>query len=255
MGVVVDAPTFSQDLYLLERVKDFPVQKLIAQLAVERFAVAVLPWRAGCDVQCFSAGLRQPFPQLPGHELRTVVTADVLRDAVLDHSLGENFDHVPAVQPAFHADRQTLPRVFIDRVQHPHRPAIMRESAHKIVRPNVIAPLRAQSHARSIVDPQAAPRFLFLWNLQPFATPNSLYAVLADLPASLAQFDCDASISITAILASKRYDRPGQCVFVVALGRLIALRAAWLTDQPARMTLTRSELLRMLHRATTPIRA
>jgi hypothetical protein len=36
---------------------------------------------------------------------------------------------------------------------------------------------------------------------------------------------------------------------------LVALRATWLIDQPARMSLTRSQLLRMLRRATTPIRA
>ena len=42
-GVVVFAPALDQDLRLQQRVEDFAVEQLVAQLAVEALAVAVLP--------------------------------------------------------------------------------------------------------------------------------------------------------------------------------------------------------------------
>jgi hypothetical protein len=47
----------------------------------------------------------------------------------------------------------------------------------------------------------------------------------------------DPAITITAILASQGDDGLGECVFVFALCRPIALRTAWLLHQAARMTL------------------
>lgn len=38
--VVVTTPLFSQHLSLLQAVEDFPIQKLISELAIERFTVA-----------------------------------------------------------------------------------------------------------------------------------------------------------------------------------------------------------------------
>lgn len=63
-GVVVDAPAFGQHTQLLDRVEEFSVEDLIPQLAVERFAVAVLPRRTGFDVQCFCASISEPFAQV-----------------------------------------------------------------------------------------------------------------------------------------------------------------------------------------------
>jgi hypothetical protein len=67
--------------------------------------------------------------------------------------------------------------------------------------------------------------------------------------------DGDASIAVSAILAGQRNDGPGQRVFVVSLRGLIALRAAWLMNQLARMTLTRPMLFCMLYSGTAPLRA
>ena len=46
-GVVMDTPALDHDLRLLEQVEDLTVEQLVAQLAVERFAVAALPWLSG----------------------------------------------------------------------------------------------------------------------------------------------------------------------------------------------------------------
>src|ERR1039457_7408905 len=61
--------------------------------------------------------------------------------------------------------------------------------------------LRSHPHARSIVEPQPPARLLLLRNLQPFATPDALHPVLANLPAVSLQQRRNAAITIASILA------------------------------------------------------
>src|SRR6202451_4488898 len=110
----MDTPTLSQHLHLLQRVEDLSIQKLVAQLRVETFAVTVLPRRAGFDVQRLGSYVRQPLPQLLSYELRPIVRADMLGDSMLHHGVGHNLDYVPAVQPASGTDGQALSAVLID---------------------------------------------------------------------------------------------------------------------------------------------
>jgi len=180
----------------------------------------------------------------------------MLRDSVLDHGVSHNLDHVPAVQPAPGMDRQALPRELIDQVQHPHRPSIVRVGADEIVGPDVIGSLRPQPYARPVVEPQPPTWLLLLGNLQPFAVPDALYPILAHSPARFPQRHRDAAIAVAAILAGQLDNGPGQCIFIVTLCRLVALRAAWLIHQLARSPLTNAMLFpRMAHRTTPPFRA
>ena len=43
-GVVMVAPAADQDLGFPERIEDLAVEELVAQLAVEAFALAIFPW-------------------------------------------------------------------------------------------------------------------------------------------------------------------------------------------------------------------
>ncbi len=115
--------------------------------------------------------------------------------------------------------------------------------------------LRAQPYARAIIEPQPPSRLLLLGNLQPFAAPDSLHSILPHVPAGFAQLDRDPSIAVPPIAVSQGDDRPGQCVFVVPLCGLVALRATWLVNQVARTTLTRSALSCMFHSDTPTLRA
>ena len=90
---------------------------------------------------------------------------------------------------------------------------------------------------------------LRLWGGDPF------HSILAHVPSRFLQLDGDASIAIAAISNGQREDSPGQRVFIVPLRRLVALRAAWLIHQLARMTLTCPVLPGMLHSGSPPIRA
>jgi hypothetical protein len=61
-GVVVDTLALDHDLRLFARVEDLTVEQLVAQLAIERFALAVLPWAARLDVERFGPQPREPAP-------------------------------------------------------------------------------------------------------------------------------------------------------------------------------------------------
>jgi hypothetical protein len=78
----------------------------------------------------------------------------------------------------------------------------------------------------SLNHSQPPARLLPLRNLQPFATPDALHPVLANLPALPLQQRRDSTIAVTSILRGKIGDGPGECIFVLALCQLLALRAA-----------------------------
>lgn len=72
LGVVVDAPAFDEHLHFTERIEYHPVQKLVTELAVKYFVVAVLPGTAGLDEQRLHAAPAEPFPHSRGGERRRV---------------------------------------------------------------------------------------------------------------------------------------------------------------------------------------
>ena len=67
-SVVVVAPLLDEDLGLLQAVEDFAIEQLVPQLAVEAFAIAVLPGAAGLDVERLGTNTCQPAAyNLGGH--------------------------------------------------------------------------------------------------------------------------------------------------------------------------------------------
>src|SRR5262249_14438701 len=75
--VVRPLPLLAQHLRLQRAGELLDVEQLVAHLAVERLAVAVLPRRPRLDVQRLQPRLGHPRPDRPGDELRAVVAADV----------------------------------------------------------------------------------------------------------------------------------------------------------------------------------
>jgi hypothetical protein len=55
----------------------------------------------------------------------------------------------------------------------------------KIVAPDMIAVLRPQADAGSVIQPEPASWLLFPGHFQPFAAPDPLNAITADLPPRL----------------------------------------------------------------------
>lgn len=133
--------------------------------------------------------------------------------------------------------------MLVDQRQDAKAPAVVSLSLHEVEAPDVIAVERTQPHARTVVQPKAATRPVFLRDLQPRATPDALNPVLAHLPAVCLQQRGDAAIAIAPVLGRQGDDGLGQCIRVGQHGRHVALRAAVLTDDPAGVTVRATVLL------------
>jgi hypothetical protein len=250
-GVVVDPPLLRQYLHFFQGVEDLSVRKFVPQFRVEAFAVAVLPWSPELDIERGCTDTYQPF-----------------RNSVATNSGPLSKRIYPRMPCSIMASASTsitlalliLRRTWIARHSRVYSSiklslrcrSIVSGRADEVIRPGVIPMFWPQSYARTVVEPQAAARLLLLRNLRPFAAPDSLHTVFAHVPAGSVELDRDAPISVRA---DQRNDSPGQCVFVVPLCGLVALRAAWLMNQLAHMSVTRSALLSMRHSGTPALRA
>jgi len=99
------APLLDDDTSLLQTVEDFPVEALVAQLAVEGFAIAILPGTAGLDVERLYSERCEPTAHDLCSHLRAVVRPDVLRDASGEHHVGHRLNDAEAVDPTSYLDR------------------------------------------------------------------------------------------------------------------------------------------------------
>lgn len=123
--VVVTPPSFDHDRGLLEGIEDFAIEQFVAQLAVERFHITVLPWAAGLDVSGPGADRSDPIPKRLSDELRSIVRSYVCRDSPQDEEIGEGVDDVCGLELPRHPDRQALAGELVDDTQHSERLAIM----------------------------------------------------------------------------------------------------------------------------------
>ena len=64
------------------------------------------------------------------------------RHAPQDEEVGQDVDHVGALELAGDPDRQALAGELVDDVQHPDLPAVVGSGFHKVVRPDVVGALR-----------------------------------------------------------------------------------------------------------------
>ena len=75
--IVMPPPALDDDLGLLERVKNLPVEQLVAHAGIETLDVTVLPWAAWRDVGCLRPDRVDPCLDRLGDELGTIVGTDV----------------------------------------------------------------------------------------------------------------------------------------------------------------------------------
>ena len=105
----------------------------------------------------------------------------------------------------------------------------------------MIAPLRPQTDARSVVEPEPAALGLSRGDLQPLPSPDALDPFLVHRPARGPQQRRDPAIAVTAILLGQRDDVGGQCRFVIRPGRGLSLGGAMLAEDDAGATLGYTE--------------
>jgi len=174
-GVVVVAPLLDEDPGFLEAAEDLPVEKFVPQLAVEAFAIAVLPGASVrptidpldrlldglTDVEGFGTHARQPDPHNPGGHLRPVVGSDVLGNAPNQHHVCHGFQNAQAVDPSGDPDRQAFPGELIDQRHQPHIAAIPGLGLHKVIGPDIVALFRAKPDAGAVIETQSPSWPLF----------------------------------------------------------------------------------------------
>ena len=69
----MSSPTPDDDLGFPHRIEDLPVEQLVPELAIERFIVAILPWRARLDVKRLHPDPAEPVPHGRCRKLRAIV--------------------------------------------------------------------------------------------------------------------------------------------------------------------------------------
>ena len=112
------SPGFDENLGFLEGVEDLPVQELVAQSGIETLDVAVLPGRSRLDEGSAGADRGDPPPDGLGDELRSVVGADVARNAAQEEQIGQHIDDVDRGELAPDPDGQPLAGELVQDVEH-----------------------------------------------------------------------------------------------------------------------------------------
>ena len=111
--------------------------------------------------------------------------ADVFRHTAFEHHVSHRLDDTEAVDAACHPDRQAFPSELVDQGHQSNLAPIMGLSLDEVVAPDMIAMLRPQADARSVVQPEPAARSLLPGYFKPLTAPDPLDTITADLPIGL----------------------------------------------------------------------
>jgi len=132
-SVVVTAPVFDYDTRLGARAEPFETQTFVAQLAVERFVGAVLPWLSGIDESRIDTLCWQPFKHGTRDELGTVVGAQITWRTVRADQLRQDIDDTLRADRTSDVDGQAFARELIDHRQTLDLLSVSAGVEHKIV--------------------------------------------------------------------------------------------------------------------------
>ena len=170
-GVVVFSPLFNEDLCFTQAVEDFAIQELVAEPGIEAFAVPVLPGAAWFDVSRFGPDRLDPILYSLRNELRAAIGAYERRHAAQDEQITQDVDDIALIKFPVDTDRQAFSTVLINDVQCAERSSVIRSAMHKVIAPHMIAMLRPEPDARSIVQPEPPFLWLFHRHFQPLSSP------------------------------------------------------------------------------------
>jgi hypothetical protein len=141
----------------------------------------------------------------------------VLRWSVRDEEIGQAMKHVVGSEPPGNDDCQASARELIKHDEHAESATVVSTILDEVVRPDVVRPLRSETYARPVVEPEAAPFWLFHRYFQPFPAPDAIDALDVDPPALGNEHLADAPIAVTAVSRGEPHDVGRQCRFVVSV--------------------------------------
>src|ERR1700692_3908894 len=191
--VVLTPELLDRDLRIDSVSEPLHTQALIAELAVERFVIAVLPGFSRIDVCGVEVRLKQPAQYRPRYKLRSVVRSQVLRAAVNADQFTQHFDDPAGADAAGYVDRQTLASELIDHGEALELLPISTGIKYKVIRPYLAHGHRCQRpRPRGRYTP-ARPLFRHLQLVQP---PETVSAIGTHRVTAARQEDLDAPIAI-----------------------------------------------------------
>src|SRR5208283_5174394 len=194
--IVFVAETASDALGLKDTAKQFPIEGLVTEAAIEAFIDTVLPRAAGFDESDLDAGLHQPFLKIMGNELRSVVATQVQRLS-MDFDQGpERGDHVDRAEAVTGDDVQAVVTELVDDGQKLHGRPVRGHVEDDVDAPYVIDAdrldlrIRPQRHFRP-------PRRT--GNPQAFQAANALYRPAGTGEAFASKQGVDPAIAIAGM--------------------------------------------------------
>ncbi len=79
--------------------------------------------------------------------------ADVVGRAVGDEELGEQHQHVVAIEPPGHQDRQAFPAELVDHDQHPESSTVMCAFLDEIISSDMVTPAWSKPDTGPVIQP------------------------------------------------------------------------------------------------------
>lgn len=130
----------------------------------------------------------------------------MLRHSPTQEQIRQAVQHILRRQSSPYVYRQAFPRELVNHRQESERPPVTRPGTYEVVAPDMIAPLRPQSNAGSIVQLQAPTLRLLGGNLQPLPPPDPLHPLVIHPPAFVPEKARHPPVAITAILGRQLDD-------------------------------------------------
>ncbi len=107
----------------------------------------------------------------------------------------------------------------------------------------MVAVLRPQPDAGSVIQPEPPFPRLLRWHFQPLPSPQPFHALVVHMPASISQQGCDPTVAVATILARKLDHVRYQALFVSPAPRQLTLCRAVLAQHPASTTFRDAQLV------------
>jgi hypothetical protein len=78
----------------------------------------------------------------------------------------------------------------------------------------MVAVFWPQSYAGPVIQPKPSLFWLLHWHFQPLTSPQTLNALVIDLPAGISQQNCDSAVAVSTILTHQLDHVRHQAIFV-----------------------------------------
>lgn len=233
-------PALHEHLHFPECIKQLPIQQFLPEFPIKALDIPFLPGASRCTEQCLYPHMVQPLAHSLPRELRSLVRSNMLRYSPLHTRFSQAEQHLIGAEPSRHINGQALTGPFIHDREQFHRTPVFGAGGHEIVRLHMVRMLGQESNG-AIRQPEPPARRLFLRNLQAFAPPDSLHALMIDPPAIVPQHAGDLPIAVAPILTGEPDDGRSQRDVIVRRRALIALGGAGLTEHGTHPTFGKAQ--------------